>query len=84
METVEIEESDTDRSTNIITEMKHLTDRRNYITVKIKTDSTERNFIVDTGPPVKKNLSDKELTEGKKIIPVTKKRTLLKTKLKSP
>ena len=72
-ETVETEESDTDRSINIITEIKQLTDRRNYITITIRNDGTEKEFIVDTGSPVTIIPPDKEIIKSMKLFLVTKK-----------
>ena len=71
-ETVETEKSDTDRLINIKTKIGHLTDRRNYITMTMKNDGTEKQFI-DTGSPVRIIPMDKEVIEGKKILPVIKK-----------
>ena len=45
----ETEESDTDKSINTLTEMKHVTNRRNHITMTIQIYGTEIQFIVDTG-----------------------------------
>ena len=46
------EESDTDRSINIITEMKQVTYRRNHITITLKFYGTEKELIEreDTKP----------------------------------
>ena len=53
-------ESDTDKSTTIITKIEDIIDRRNHITVKIKIDGTQKKFIVDTGSPVTILPSDKD------------------------
>ena len=76
----EAEESDTDTSINIKTEIKHLTDRRNHITMTLKIDGTEKEFIVDTGSPVTILPSDKQIMKDKKLLPVKNTRTSIKTK----
>ena len=73
METVETEESDTDRSAKILNEIKHLTDRRNHITMTIRFDGTKKKFTIDTESPVTITAPDKGIIKGKKILPVTKK-----------
>ena len=83
-DTVETEESDTDRSINIITEKKQLTDRRNNVTMAIRIDGTAKEFMVDTGSLVTIIPPDKEMIKGNKLLPVTENiRTLLKMKLNS-
>ena len=72
-ETVETEKNDTKRSKNITTEIKHLTDRINYITLTKRNDGTEKEFIVETGSPVTLIPPDKDVIKGRKILPVTKK-----------
>ena len=69
----ETEENDTDKSINLITEIKHLTDRRNHITMTIKNDGTEKKIIIDTGSPVTIIPPEKEIMKNRKILPVTKK-----------
>ena len=66
METAESEENDTDGSIKTITEIKPLTDRKNHITMTIKNDGTEKEFIVDIGSPVIRIPPDKERTNDKK------------------
>ena len=43
-----IKQSGTSKSMNIATEIKHVTDRRNHITMTLKIDGIEKYFIVDT------------------------------------
>ena len=47
--------------------------RRTYVTMTIRIDGTEKEFIVDTGSPVTTIPPDKGIIKGRKIIPVTKK-----------
>ena len=70
---VETVETNTDRSINEITEIEHSTGRRNYVTMTIKTDGTNKKFIVDAVSPVTKIPPDKEIIIGKKKITVTRK-----------
>ena len=46
MEPEETEESDTDKSRKIRTEIKRLSDQRNHITMTTKNDGTEKNSIL--------------------------------------
>ena len=64
----ETEESDTDRSKNIITEIKRVTDQRNHITMTLKTDGTVKQITVDTGLPVTIIPLDEEIMKDKKDI----------------
>ena len=64
----------------IITKTKHKTDRRNHLTT-IRSNGTEKEFIVDTGSPVTIIKPDKETIKNNKIIPITKK-TSSSTKMK--
>ena len=57
---------------NIITEIKHVIYRENLITMTINIDETEKEFIVDTGPPVTKIPPDKEIKRQKDITNNTK------------
>ena len=50
----ENQQSDTDRSKNITTKIKHASDRRNQINLTVKIDGTEKEFIVNTQSRVKK------------------------------
>ena len=54
--------------------MKHEMDWKNHVTMTIKTDGTEKEFILDTGSPVKITPLDEQLitdktnsTDNKKI-----------------
>ena len=60
MQPEDTEESATDKSMNIIFEVKHVSDRKQYSTLAIKSDGTEKEFIVDTGSPVTIKPPDKE------------------------
>ena len=60
------EESNTDEAINIITEIKHLSDRRNHINIKSKIDITKKEIIVDTGSPVTIISLYKETMEDRK------------------
>ena len=48
VEPEETEESDSDKLINGRTEIKHVTDRKNHITMTMKIDATEKEIIVDT------------------------------------
>ena len=52
MEEDDTEESDTDNSINIITEVKHATDQKDHNTKAAKIDGTEKEINVNTGSPV--------------------------------
>ena len=56
---------DTDKSLNIITELKYVTDRKNHKTMTKKINGTEKELIVDTGSLVLILPPDKELIENK-------------------
>ena len=60
MQPKESEEGDTEKSINIITELKHVTNRKTQITMTIKIDETYEEFFADTGSPVTKTPSGKE------------------------
>ena len=68
-QTVETEESDAGRSINIITEIKHPTDRRKDITMTIRNDGTER-FYRQHRIAGHKNTTGQKIVKGNKIIPV--------------
>ena len=72
-ETVETEENDTDKSIYLITEMKHSTDRRKYVTMTIRIYGTEKKFIVDTRSPVTIIQPENAIIKGLKNIPVRRK-----------
>ena len=65
------EESKVDKLTNIATKIKHVTDRKKHITMTIKTEGTEKEFIIDTGSPVTMLPPEKEVLKYKKIKPIT-------------
>ena len=84
-ETTETEQSDTDRSINLITEIKHLTERKNYITMTTKNEGLEKELIVDTQSTVTKIPPEKEKIKDKKNLPATTKhQDVKKTTLNSP
>ena len=60
-------------SLNILNEIKHVTDRRNHITMAIKFNGAEKEFTVDTGSPVTIIPPDKPLIKDKKTLPITRK-----------
>ena len=67
----ETERSYIDKLVIIATELKHSTDRKNHITMTVKIDRTEKDFIVETGLPVKIIPPDKKLAEDKKNLIIT-------------
>ena len=69
----ETEESDAHKLIKIITELTHITDRRNHITIAIKTDGSEKKFKVDTGSLVTIIRPEKEVVKDKKTLPITRK-----------
>ena len=70
-EATETEESNTDKSKNTITKIRHITDRRYHITMTERIDATQKEFIVDTESPVTLIPADKEIFKDKKILPIT-------------
>ena len=69
----ETEESDTEKSMTIITEMEHVIDGRNHFTMTKSSDGTEKEFVVDNDSPVKQIPPNKEIIENQKMLPITKK-----------
>ena len=71
-ETAQTEESDTNKSKNLISEIKHSTERTKQFTMTLKIDGTEKGFIIDTGSLVTKIPPGKEITKDKKLLTVTR------------
>ena len=63
----ETEESDTEKSMNIITEIEHVIDGRNHFIMTKSSDGTEKEFIVDN------DSLNEELIENQKMLPITTK-----------
>ena len=66
----ETEQSDTDKSINLLTETKHLTGRLTHITMTVKIDGTEKR--VDAGSLVTIMLLDRETIQHKENLPITR------------
>ena len=66
------EEGYTHKSKKIITKINHLTDWKNHITLTLRIDGDEKEFIVDTVSPATKPL-DKQIFKDKKKLLVTRK-----------
>ena len=69
----ETEESDTNKSNNIINQIKDIVDPKCHITMTIATDGLEKEFIVDSGSPVKILPPDTEIMKNPKFSPITQK-----------
>ena len=69
----ETEENHTDKSTNIINEIKNVTDGKNHVTMTVKIHGSEEKFIVDTGSLVIIIPTDERLTKDQEIFLLTRK-----------
>ena len=67
----DVEESEADTLLNIITKIKHVTDRKKHFTMTLKTEGTQEKIIMDTASPVTMLPPENERIKNKKIIPIT-------------